>query len=585
MQLIREEIKKEYLNFNGTFAIMFSGGKDSSLVLTLWWQALQEIPKELRTKQVYVISGDTMIETPLMANYVRKTLDTIEKQAEIDELPIVTRLVQPEMKNRYFFKLIGRGNLPPTPTSDKGRWCTGNLKQTPTQRVVEEILVNAPTDFSSEVIVMDNSLEKQFNQTSLDNSYKVHMSLGVRNEESARRRNSIDKHAFDKESKYAKHSDYKEILCYHPVKFVTNDELLFYFLELGTLPFGVTLEELEKQYGASFAECGLQHSKMQNKSCGVAGSRSGCWTCPLAKPDDPMLIGLIEEGKTSYSYLLDWKKAHIGMRNDVRYREVKRRVKENQHKKSHGINNKGQSSIFEMEQFEYQDEYYFENFKRANTDYDPGGFTVEARKILLEYLLYVQEKVGELLIEEEEILAILQAWKNTDDISIERDELVPKPFKFDGTIAFDSEGKMKKTNNPNSIFFIKVDMNMVEDDLVLFLKERQRITKQSLFCFPGFQEFKNEKLVWNTATFVVCREEIQTEQAAKELVWDWLWSKKPSENSMKFALRFLIANAIGVTLTKKYEVIEERESSIRTVKEVANNIPLYETEAGQLSLF
>lgn len=586
MQTIREEIKEEYLRFDGTFAIMFSGGKDSSLVLTLWWQALQEIPKHLLTKPVYVISGDTMIETPLMTAYVRTTMKKIEEQAKIDELPIFTRLVQPEMKNRYFFKMLGRGNLPPTPVSDTGRWCTGNLKQTPTQKEIVHILENSEKEDISINFLMDDEVRETEEYSSLDKEYKVHMSLGVRNEESARRKNSIDKHAFSKESKFAKHSDYKEILCYHPVKFVTNDDLLFYFLELGTLPFGVTLEELEKQYGTSFAECGLQHSKMQDKSCGVAGSRSGCWTCPLSKPDDPMLLGLIEEGQTDYSYLLDWKKAHIAMRNDVRYREVKRRVKENSHKKNLKAQNQGQSSIFELEQFEYQEEYYFENYQRAGTDYDPGGFTVEARRILLEFLLYIQEQMNEPLIEEEEIQAILAAWENTDGIIVKREELVPQPFKFDGTISFDAKGKMKKTDNPNPIFFIKVEMNMSEDELILYLKERQQITSQSLFCFPSYQEFDNEKLVWNTASFVVCRDDIQSKEEARDIVYDWLgWTDKQTETSRNISLRFMFANAIGETLTKRNVAELKAEQSIQSEKIFNIEIPLSESKNGQLTIF
>lgn len=584
MKEIREEIKEEYLRFNGTFAVMFSGGKDSSLVLTLWWQALKEIPKEHRVKPVYVISGDTMVETPLMTAYVRKTMNKIQEQAKKDELPIITKLVQPEMKNRYFYKMLGRGNLPPSPNSNTGRWCTGHLKQTPTHKVIEEIIKNAQTTFDTELFKgwIDNQV-----QVSFEEGYKVHMSLGVRNEESARRRGSIDKHAFSKESKYAKHSDYKEILCYHPVKFVTNDELLFYFLELGTLPFGVTLEELERQYGTSFAECGLQHSKLQDTSCGVAGSRSGCWVCPLARPNDPMLLGLIEEeGLTKYSYLLNWKKTHMAMRNDVRYREVKRRVKENNHKKRYELKKLGQHSIFELEEYEYNGDYYFENFQRAESVFDPGGFTVEARKILLEYLLYVQEKVGEQLIEEEEVKAIVEAWELTDGISFNYKDLKPKEFQYDGTISFDPEGKLKKTDNPYPLFFIEVDMNMSEDELIYYLKERQRKTKYSLFCFPSYQEYKNEKLVWNKATFVVCRSNIQTEEQATELVWKWLgWKWQGSadnstEETENIFFRYLFTSSIGEALNKKYKRLEKQK-----VKQVHYEpIELTEEENGQLAL-
>jgi DNA sulfur modification protein DndC len=584
MRAIIEEMKEEYSRFNGTFVIMFSGGKDSSLVLTLWWQALKEIPKEYRKKPVYVISGDTMVETPLMTTYVRSTLKKIQKQAEIDELPIITKLVQPEIKNRYFYKVLGRGNLPPTPNSNIGRWCTGNLKQTPTQKVIQEIIKNARTDFSDTNLYHQYWADEEVKQSSFDEGYKVHMSLGVRNEESARRRHSIEKHAFNKKSKFARHSDYKEIICYHPIKFVTNDELLFYFLELGeTLPFGVTLEELERQYGSSFAECGLQHSKNQGKSCGIVGSRSGCWVCPLARPDDPMLLGLIQEGMTTYSYLLDWKKTHIAMRNDVRYREVKRRVKEKNHQMNYELQRQGQSTIFDLEQFEYQSDYYFENYQRAESVFDPGGFTVQARRILLEYLLYIQEKVGEPLIEEEEVKAILAAWEETDGIVVRYEELSPKAFEFDGTISFDANGKIKKTDNPYPIFFIDVELNMSEDELIHYLKKRQQQTQQSFFCFPSYEEFKDEKLVWNKATFVVCDKNIKTKEEATEHVWKWLgWIENTTDETQNISIRYLFTSSIGAALTKKYERLKKQKLAKGRAEEY---VPLIENEDGQLALW
>lgn len=561
-QEIREEIKELYLKFNGPIAIMFSGGKDSSLTLTEWWLALKEIPKEKRTKTIHVICGDTMVETPLMTSYVKTTMNKIQKQAEIDDLPIETHLVQPEMKNRYFYKMLGRGNLPPTPNSDLNRWCTGNMKQTPTQAVIESIIKTAPINFSYEVDSIE-SVEATFedvNQSSLEDKYNVLMSLGVRNEESARRRNSIKKHSLGDDTKFARHSTYKNILCYHPVKYVTNDELLFYFLELGTLPFGVTLTELEKQYGTSFAECGLKHSNDQETSCGVSGSRSGCWTCPLSKPDDPMLIGLIQEGYEQYQYLLDWKKLHIAMRNDVRYREIKRRVRINQHIKGAKLREEiEQTDLFDLDG-EQKSKNYFVTYQRAiNEGYDPGGFTIEARKILLEYLLYIQDKSQEILIEEEEVEAILQAWIDTDGYEVKREDLRNQPFNYDGPIECDPQGnvrmkKKEKDGNHYPLFYVDIELNKGEDDLIVFLKNRTSITGRSIFCFPSYEEYEKEGVVWNKATFIVCNEDVKTAEQASIYVWRWLgWlDEGMSKEKINEACKYLMLSAISEGLANKY---------------------------------
>lgn len=210
------------------------------------------------------------------------------------------------------------------------------------------------------------------------------------------------------------------------------------------------------------------------------------------------------------------------MRNDVRYREVKRRVKEKNHKKNYQLKLLGQTTIFDLDEFEYQSEYYFENYQRAEPVFDPGGFTVEARKILLEYLLYIQEKAGELLIEENEIKAIIKAWEETDGIVYRYEDIQPREFHFDGTIAFDAEGKIKKTDNPNPIFFVDIEMNMEEDELIYYLKKRQK--------------------------------------EAYKFVWDWLgWTKNSNEETQNISLRYLFTSAIGDALNKKYEMKQSLE--------------------------
>lgn len=52
----------------------YSGGKDSSAVVQLVWMALQQLPKEKRTKTVHVISTDTLVESPVVALWASQSL-------------------------------------------------------------------------------------------------------------------------------------------------------------------------------------------------------------------------------------------------------------------------------------------------------------------------------------------------------------------------------------------------------------------------------------------------------------------------------------------------------------------------------
>ncbi|MED3575384.1 phosphoadenosine phosphosulfate reductase family protein [Cytobacillus praedii] len=122
---IKEEMKKVYLEDNKPIVLGFSGGKDSSLMLALLWEVLQSIPLKERTKTVHVMTSDTKDEVPAISKFIKSTLKRIEHQARVDQLPITVHLLTPTLKNSFWFKILGRGTLVPTPESP--RWCTGAL--------------------------------------------------------------------------------------------------------------------------------------------------------------------------------------------------------------------------------------------------------------------------------------------------------------------------------------------------------------------------------------------------------------------------------------------------------------------------
>ena len=75
-------------------------GKIQPTALQLIWYALAELPSEQREYPVYVISSDTLVETPVIVNYITKTLERIETAAREQEMPFQTDIVRPKI-NRY----------------------------------------------------------------------------------------------------------------------------------------------------------------------------------------------------------------------------------------------------------------------------------------------------------------------------------------------------------------------------------------------------------------------------------------------------------------------------------------------------
>jgi len=148
--------------------IGFSGGKDSTVLLTLVWKALEKIrqipiPFQLK-RPVYVVCNDTMVENPVIASYVEDVLRKIEIAARDQDLPIIVKKTTPKLEDTFWTNLIGKGYPAP---NNSFRWCTDRLKITPTSSFLHEQIDN-----KGEAIVL----------------------LGTRYEESTKREASIRKH-------------------------------------------------------------------------------------------------------------------------------------------------------------------------------------------------------------------------------------------------------------------------------------------------------------------------------------------------------------------------------------------------------
>lgn len=106
-----------YCADNRPWVIGYSGGKDSSAVVTLVYLALQALNESKRTKQVYVVASDTLVETPLVVDHVNKSLESIGNQARRDGLPITTHKVLPKPHQTFWSCLLGKGYPAPTKVS------------------------------------------------------------------------------------------------------------------------------------------------------------------------------------------------------------------------------------------------------------------------------------------------------------------------------------------------------------------------------------------------------------------------------------------------------------------------------------
>ena len=349
---IRQNIAKEYLSEiqHYPWIVTFSGGKDSTLVAHLVFDMLLSLPPTLRTRQVFFVSNDTLVESPLVVKHMRGALAEILRAAEIFRLPVSGEITVPKLQDTFWTLLIGKGY--PTPNRSM-RWCTDRLKIQPTSGYI---------------------LQK------VNENGKAIIVLGVRKDESATRKASIESHQNLENSNLTPHGDLKNALVYRPIADLSTDDV-WEFLATNDPPWGGTHNDLIKLYReAAGGECPIVLSQEEAPGCGTNSSRFGCWTCTVVNKDKS-LQGFVDAGKTEFAPLIEYRDWLVDIRNKPEYRQAERR----------------------------NGKLTFKSGKHI-----PGPFTIKARQEMLAKLLDVQAAFGEELISQDEIDLIKQIW--TEDL-------------------------------------------------------------------------------------------------------------------------------------------------------------------------
>ena len=136
---IIEDIKDQYLvrDNNIPWIIGFSGGKDSTVVLTLVWKALLAVREEYGdsalVRPVYVVNNDTLVENPIISDYIIEVLDCFRIAAIEQKLPITVQTTVPKLEDSFWISFLGKGYPVPNNTF---RWCTDRLKIKPTTQFI-----------------------------------------------------------------------------------------------------------------------------------------------------------------------------------------------------------------------------------------------------------------------------------------------------------------------------------------------------------------------------------------------------------------------------------------------------------------
>lgn len=354
-----DEIKYVYQSDNRSWIIGFSGGKDSTTVVELVYEMLQSLNPDERTKNVYIVSSDTLIENPLIKIYLSKMNSMLGEAAARDGLPIISCMVTPEYNNTFWTNIIGKG-LPTPRMNGTFRWCTDRLKIKPSADKIKAIM----SEEDREVVVL----------------------LGVRKAESNARRRRIEGRELVNRM-LNRHETIQNAYVYNPIVELTTEDVWKVLLEhnSGKTPWGSDNSELVALYSdADSGECpfaGMSNSG-QTQSCGQ--SRFGCWCCTVVR-DDKSLNGFIKAGHRELIPLAEFRSWLMSIRDVDEYREKKHR----------------DGTV-------YAD-------KHGNKGYGP--FTWEARQLILTRLIETQRTINYELITLDELRAIDEIWDRELDLS------------------------------------------------------------------------------------------------------------------------------------------------------------------------
>lgn len=254
------DLRAEYKSTEMTFpwVIGFSGGKDSTMLLHLVFEALLSISPSDRKRKVYVACNDTQVESPMVAEHVRASLQAVEEGAEALGLPVSVHRTKPDQNQTFWVNLLGRGYPAPNRTF---RWCTDRMKIRPTGKLLRELV---------------------------EQHGGVVLLLGVRKAESTTRARTIENHSIDG-SRYNPHGSVGGCLVYNPIVELSDDNVWTFLLQKRP-PWGGRHDRLVTLYrNALGGECPFVVDNDDSPSCGTSSPRFGCWTCTVVKKDKSLL--------------------------------------------------------------------------------------------------------------------------------------------------------------------------------------------------------------------------------------------------------------------------------------------------------
>ena len=329
--------------------VAYSGGKDSTLLLQLVWE-VAAATEPARRRPIYVVSNDTLVESPLVIDHLRRSLEVIRAASGAAGLPITVKVTEPCIDQTFWVNVIGRGYIPPTRNF---RWCTDRMKILPTNRLLERLVLTHG---------------------------RAVLLIGTRRSESQNRGRAMTQRGVTA-TEMNPHGTIGNCRMFAPLADLGDDDVWKILMQRRP-PWGGSHRDLITLYrNAGGGECPLVLSKEDAPSCGTTSPRFGCWTCTVVQKDRSMR-GIIDAGHEDEEKLeafAEFREWLIELREDNRNRLPVRRD--------------GRTKL------------------REDGTRVFGPFTIEVRETILDRLRALEVETGQSLIVHAELDVIYDIWR------------------------------------------------------------------------------------------------------------------------------------------------------------------------------
>jgi DNA sulfur modification protein DndC len=311
---LRKQIQELYLSDEIPWVLGYSGGKDSTATLQIVWHALQELSSEQWHKPVHVISTDTLVENPVVALWVENSLNTMSDTVATlhKDFPIQPHRLTPELQDRFWVNLIGRGYPAPRP---KFRWCTSRLKISPSNSFINNVVKQN----GEAILVLGTRSAEGASRASNAKKFQEGIKTKTTTLKDGTKQEVItwQKKNTRKDANLSVSKDLDRAWVYTPINEWTNDDVWQYLTQVKN-PWGYRNADLLSMYSGATedGECPLVVDT-STPSCG--DSRFGCYVCTLVDEDKSMKAMINNDDEKEWMLpILEFRNQWLSVRNEKR---------------------------------------------------------------------------------------------------------------------------------------------------------------------------------------------------------------------------------------------------------------------------